>query len=157
MRIIQCITDFCKASGMKINWKKTLGMFIGKWANDRPQGIIEYMPDIKWVRPDELIRYLGIWIREDCETSDTFDRAQTNMNHYCSLMQANTFTLLGRIITANICCISKLIYAMSLTYTTGTDIKKAASKINRFCNGGKKLTMSVMILKLHLNLKVGHL
>ena len=122
---------------MEINWKKTIGLFLGKWIEERPQGIVDYLSEIKWVSKDEPLRYLGIWIKSNEITQDTFNKAMSKLNLYSSQKQSNSFTILGRILVANTFLLSKLIYSMTLAYVDKKSIKVANSKINRFYNGGK--------------------
>lgn len=93
---------FQKISGSKINYKKSNGLFIGKWKNrsDHPVGI-------SWVKSCKLLGYMfGYDLNEDDKWSNLLVKFSRTLN-YCNI---NNASYKGKSTILNSLAFSKILY-----------------------------------------------
>lgn len=96
------VTLFQDVSGSKVNYKKSSGMFVGKWKNrsDHPFGI-------SWVERSKILGYFyGQGIDDDFIWSKHFNKLNNTLN----LWRSRSLSFKGKSTVLNSVCLSKIIY-----------------------------------------------
>lgn len=104
-RYFDVIKQFQRASGSKVNYRKSNGIYLGKWKNrsDHPFGI-------SWVPYSKLLGYLyGTGFNDDGVWSKLFGKFTKTLNFF----KIGNLSLKGKSVVLNTFCMSKLYYCMS--------------------------------------------
>ena len=129
---------FGLASGLRINWDKTVGVLLGKWRKACP---ISLAPKpgyaVRWAALDEIVRQLGIYLGDGAHPAHTVRLAIQAIKTASSKFGTDRLTLTGRILIANACLTSKAVLAITHTYVDKSSLKLFTSIIHNFTNGGK--------------------
>ncbi len=97
-RAQEVLKTFCRASGAKINWRKSTAI----WANLRDKSW-EWGKDeqLKWILKGEGTRYLGIQVGFHLPSEANFDKMMLALKGKLINWSNNKLLLAGRILVAN--------------------------------------------------------
>ena len=95
------ITLFERASTMRTNWSKTIGMLLGHYAEHAPDYAIN--SDMEWITYKEPTRVLGIMVGPSNRPSINWAKALSKVRSFISHSNPSFLTINGRIIIANSC------------------------------------------------------
>ena len=125
----EAVELFCRASGMRINWDKTLGIWAGKWANSPPN-----IPGLQFnfIGPNELTRYLGIMIGNPHYPDVMFSLLKDKLNSALSARQMHFMSDIGRTLAANSCLLGKIVYPASYILFNNKCIDKLRAIIHKY-------------------------
>ena len=108
------LKDFERASGAKINYDKTKGLWLGRWKNrtDDPfDGLYEDENRIKWTSKN--VNYLGIYVGNEDPVSITFKEIVPKMKNRMNFWKPLKLPTLAKSRVIEIFHASKLFYAAS--------------------------------------------
>ncbi len=92
------LTIFCRASGAKVNWKKSAAIWASQkekpWAWGEEEGL-------KWIPKGKGTRYLGIQVGFHLPTEANFDSMMLTLKSKLITWSHNALSLAGRILVAN--------------------------------------------------------
>ena len=102
--VIKELTDYEEASGAKVNYDKTKGLWTGSWKNRRvtPMGI-------KWT--SENVFNLGVYLGNCNPAQATFDKIIPRVRQRLHYWKHFTLTQLGKARAAEIFAVSRCLYA----------------------------------------------
>ena len=106
------LKDFEKASGAKVNYDKTQGLWLGKWKNrtDDPfDGLYEDENRIKWTNKN--VKYLGIYVGNEDPVSKTFKEIVPKMKKRMNFWKPLKLPSLAKSRVIEIFLASKLFYS----------------------------------------------
>lgn len=134
------VTNFCKASGMKINWEKTEGIFLGAWAENPPymQAFLGPLTPIRFVNShNEYIRklkYLGINTGYTKQNEGWLKlKSQILQDTYKSFSKDESD--IGKVTKTNAVLIGKINYTSACEYISKPAKKQMAKAIKLATSG----------------------
>ena len=118
--VIKELTEYEEASGAKVNYEKTKGLWTGSWKDRRVPPM-----DIKWTNKN--VKNLGVYFGNDDPASATFDEIVPDLNKRLNYWKQFKITQLGKARIVETFLASKLIYAMKF-YPIPKNIQKSLQK-----------------------------
>ena len=118
--VIKELTEYEEASGSKVNYEKTKGLWAGSWKDRRVSPI-----DIKWTNKN--VFNLGVYFGNDDPATATFNKIVPNFNKRLNYWKQFQLTQLGRARVIEIFLASKLNYAIKF-YPIPKTIEKKTTK-----------------------------
>ena len=123
------LKDYEKATGAKINYNKTAGLWIGKWRNRTDDPFQEIDPDntkkIKWTNKN--VKYLGIYVGNDQPDLQTFNEIVPKLKKRLHFWKPLELPILAKARVIEIFHASKLFYASNF-YPIPSNIEKEISE-----------------------------
>ena len=123
------LKDYEKATGGKINYEKTKGLWVGKWRSRTDDPFQDIEPDqtskIKWTNKN--VRYLGIYVGNDRPDLQTFNEIVPKMRRRLHFWKPLALPVLAKARVIEIFHASKLFFASSF-YPIPPDIEKEISE-----------------------------
>ena len=121
------LKDYEKATGAKLNYNKTVGLWVGKW-KDRTDDPFHEINDedtkkIKWTNKN--VKYLGVYVGNDQPALQTFNEIVPKMKKRLHFWKPLQLPLLGKARVIEIYHASKLFYASNF-YPIPPDIEREA-------------------------------
>ena len=130
---------FERASTMRTNWHKTIGMLLGHYAINHPDFSIG--SDMEWITYKESTRVLGIMVGPTNHPQVNWVKTISKVRKFIHRTNPSLLTISGRIIIANSCIIGCAIFNMSHSYVSISDATKLKSIVNQYTNAGKQVSM----------------
>ena len=118
--VIKEMTEYEEASGAKINYKKTKGLWAGSWKGRRLSPM-----DIKWTSKN--VYNLGIFFGNDDPATDTFNEIAPKFMKRLNYWKQFHFSQIGKSRVLEIFMASKLVYAIKF-YPIPSIIQKNLQK-----------------------------
>ena len=119
------LQDYEKATGAKINYDKTKGLWIGKWKDRKDDPFLEFYPEnsrtIKWTNKN--VNYLGIYVGNDNPSIQTFNEIIPKMKRKLNFWKPLQLPILAKSRVIEIYHASKLFYAANF-YSIPPDMEK---------------------------------
>ena len=107
------LQEYEKATGAKINYDKTKGLWIGKWKNRKDDPLLGLYPEnskhIKWTNKN--VKYLGIYVGNDEPSLQTFKEIVPKMKRRLHFWKPLKLPILAKSRVIEIYHASKLFYA----------------------------------------------
>ena len=123
------LKDYEKATGARLNYNKTVGLWVGKWKGrtDDPFHDIDDvgLKKIKWTNKN--VKYLGVYVGNDLPDLQTFQEIIPKMKKRLHFWKPLQLPLLGKARVIEIYHASKLFYASNF-YPIPPDIEREATK-----------------------------
>ena len=100
--LLKMYTDFGKASGSKLNYSKTKGIFLGKWKSrsDHPFGI-------SWIEQSKVV---GIITGQEVSVDDQFHPLLSKFRTVLNGNKGRSMSIFGKTVLCNVLALSKLWY-----------------------------------------------
>ena len=102
--VIKELAEYEDASGAKINYKKTKGLWAGSWKNRRVSPM-----DIKWTSKN--VENLGVFFGNDNPALATYNKIIPSLRRRLNYWKQFKLTQIGKARVVEIFLVSKLIYA----------------------------------------------
>ena len=133
-KLLSCLDDFRKISGLKINLEKTLAMCVGSLSNTDPPETF----NIKWTKGP--IHTLGVTISSDPETIDelNFMPRLTSILQVLNIWKQRSLSLKGRVTILKALIIPKMLYVASNMPVTENVVEKMNHLISDFIWNSKR-------------------
>ena len=149
--VIKEISDYEEASGAKVNYEKTKGLWAGSWKTRRTSPI-----QIKWTNKN--VKNLGLYFGNEDPHIATYNDIIPSINRRLNYWKQFRLTQIGKTRVVDVFLASKLIYALKF-YSIPKDMQKTIQvNIFSFVNFPQKVvTISqaeMWKLKLHGGLKL---
>ena len=119
--VIKELSDYEEASGAKVNYNKTKGLWTGSWKHRRVPPM-----DIKWTNKN--IERLGVFFGNDDPASATYDKIFPSLNRRLNYWKQFQLSQIGKARVVEMFLLSKLIYAIRF-YTIPPYAKKEMQKV----------------------------
>jgi hypothetical protein len=133
----EVLNTFCKASGAKINWKKTAAI----WANKRTR-TWEWGQEVRlqWVQEGKGVRYLGIQVGFRLPPEVNFDKMLSNLKNKLINWSTCHLSLAGRILVANQMLLVSMWYLAASWNPNPRMCSQVRGVVRNFIWGGKATT-----------------
>ena len=107
------LRDYEQATGAKVNYDKTTGLWVGSWKNrtDNPFHEIEDMKKMKWTNRN--VKYVGIYVGNDNPALQTFNEIIPKMKRRLNFWKPLRLPPLAKARVIEIYLASKLFYALN--------------------------------------------
>ena len=125
--VIKEISEYEEASGAKVNYDKTKGLWAGTWTNRRVPPM-----NIKWTSKN--VESLGIYFGNDNPALSTFEEVIVNLNKRLNYWKQFKLTEIGKARVIEMFLASKLIYAMKFYPLPPNTQKKLQKDFFSFVN-----------------------
>ena len=96
-RLQSAINEFCKGSSAKINWNKSVGI----WISNKPVLNWTPVPNFRWSRRGEATRYLGFKISVDIDQSEHYNLLVDKIKAQLIWWNARKLSFVCKIVIAN--------------------------------------------------------
>ena len=130
--VIKDLAQYEEASGAKVNYKKTKGLWVGSWKGRRCTPL-----DIEWTSGN--VKNLGVYFGNDRPASKTFEEIITNVNKRLNFWKQFKLSTIGRARVVEIFIASKLVYAMKFYVIPKEIEKKLRQDIFQFINHPRRV------------------
>jgi hypothetical protein len=105
----QAIQEFCLASGARINWNKTVGLWISQ--SDPPSWLPD--PNFRWIPKGTAIRYLGCQIGVELSAEQQLAPLLMNIRRKLLSWSSSRLSLAGRVQIVNHVLLASMWYTLS--------------------------------------------
>ena len=131
--VIKDLAQYEEASGAKVNYKKTKGLWVGSWKGRRCTPM-----NIEWTSGN--VKNLGVYFGNDRPALKTFEDIIKNINKRLNFWKQFKLSTIGRARVVEIFIASKLVYAIKF-YVIPKDMeKKLRQDIFQFINHPHRVT-----------------
>jgi hypothetical protein len=128
------LETFCKASGAKINWNKSVAI----WASKRERAWSwGHEVILKWIPKGEGVRYLGVQIGFRLPTEANFDKMMVALKIKLISWNHNNLLLAGRILVANQVILASMWYLAACWNPNLKMCSQVRGVVRNFIWGGK--------------------
>lgn len=137
-----CLTDFCQASGAKLNEEKTEVLFTGDEAN------LQHVRDKGWkiIQPGQSIKYLGIQVGVDIGAKEQVAGLMDKMRTKISELQIRWLSFPGRALAVKHLLLPMATYLSSCLLFDATSFKSITQMARDLLwsrkEGGKKICLT---------------
>ncbi|RHY50558.1 hypothetical protein DYB26_006272 [Aphanomyces astaci] len=128
------VDDFCQATGMQLNLKKTIVVPFAPRLSSDLRRRIEYL-GIKVTRDGERAKLLGIHFGPTLIPSERYDHLVAAVHSRCLLWRFRARTLRGKVVILRTIILPLLWYTATVTATTQGTIDRFMPSIVNFVNG----------------------
>ena len=119
------LTDYERATGAKVNYDKTQGLWLGKWRNRKDDPFEEFYENdahkIRWTSGN--VKHLGIYVGNDDPVTQTFQEIIPKMIRRLNFWKPLKLPILAKCRVIEIFLASKLFYATNF-YAIPPDLEK---------------------------------
>ena len=122
--LLKIYNNFGKASGSKLNYSKTKGIFVGKWKSrsDHPFGI-------SWIDHSKIV---GILTGNDVTPDDQFYPVLSKFRNVLNSCRGRSLSIFGKTVLCNVLALSKLWYRGAVTPVSKHYVKLFQRETFRF-------------------------
>ncbi len=131
--VIKEISQYEEASGAKVNYNKTKGLWAGSWKGRRNNPL-----DIQWTSKN--VKNLGVYFGNDRPALKTFEDIITGINKRLNFWKHFRLSTIGKARVVEIFIASKLVYAMKFYVIPNHIEKKLRQDIFQFINHPNRTT-----------------
>ena len=134
MRAELAIGNFCIASGAKINWHKTVGLWIGdstplNWCPD---------PNFRWIEKGTPVRYLGCQVGIDLTAEQQINPLLLTIRKKLIYWSSAKLSLAGRVVIANHVLLSTMWFILSCWIFSRSCVNQIQRLIRNFLWAGNQ-------------------
>ena len=136
-----CITIFCDASGMVINWDKSKGLWLGTWITIPPKlRPLGCHPALNFIPNKEPERILGAYMGTNIPLDDTWTRLNQKLQKSLSSVMRHCGDEIGDTITVNALLISSAIFSIRVQYVPRIKLQEINKMATKFIRGKVYMT-----------------
>ncbi len=125
---------FCKTSGAKINWNKSVAIWASRrertWTWGQEVGL-------KWIPKGEGVRYLGVQVGFRLATEANFDKMMATLKGKLISWSQSNLSLMGRILVANQVLLASMWYLAACWNPNPRMCSQVRGVVRNFIWGGK--------------------
>ena len=129
--VIKELSDYEEASGAKVNYQKTKGLWTGSWKGRRTTPL-----GIEWTSKN--VRNLGVYFGNDDPSAKTFSDITPKVSKRLHYWKTFKLSPIGKARTTEIFIASTLVYAIKFYKIPDETAKKAQNEIRDFVNFPQK-------------------
>jgi hypothetical protein len=128
------LETFCKTSGAKINWNKSVAIWASRrertWTWGQEVGL-------KWIPKGEGVRYLGVQVGFRLATEANFDKMMATLKGKLISWSQSNLSLMGRILVANQVLLASMWYLAACWNPNPRMCSQVRGVVRNFIWGGK--------------------
>ena len=131
-RLQNAIDEFCRGSDAKINWNKSVGI----WISNKP--MLNWVPDpnFRWLRKGEATRYLGFKIGMDIDRAEHYNLLVDKIKAKLIWWNARKLSFAGKIVIANQVLMATMWHTAACWIIVPKSMKMIKRIIRNFLWGG---------------------
>lgn len=134
-RALEVIRRFGDASGAKLNFHKSIGLWVAHTERPWQWGVAA---GLKWLQPGEVTRYLGYPFGLHIAQKEKDTKMLSQIRKHLARWAGNKLSLAGRIMVSNQVILSSIWYLASCTDISGQALKTARATVRNFIWSGQK-------------------
>lgn len=134
-RALEVIKGFGDASGAKLNFHKSIGLWVAHIERPWQWGV---EAGLKWLQPGEVTRYLGYPFGLHIAQKEKDTKMLSQIRKHLARWAGNKLSLACRIMVSNPVILSSIWYLASCTDISGQALKTARATVRNFIWSGQK-------------------